>query len=207
MSLMSEHFNLAIWVSPVPVMRCQFIEAIIDAAKPMIGMPDKVACLNYERMSAEPEECWDGSALLEIELHEHEILAVYFASKAGKPGERSGLHINESAATGVYNLSLIPSDFESENFFEGLKALAIRLYQTAGKFTDSCLVGAGYEFEINSVGGDLRSTLQDISSEPGFIEIIVCPPKEGVDLPTVRFERTITPGYQLISNQNKGTRS
>ena len=60
---MSEHFDLAIWVSPAPAIRRQFIEAIIEAGKPIIGMPDKVNCLNYV-LRTEVGASWDAAAAL-----------------------------------------------------------------------------------------------------------------------------------------------
>lgn len=200
---MSEHFDLAIWVSPAPAIRRPFIEAIIEAGKPIIGKPDKVNCLNYV-LRTEVGESWNAAAaLLEKDLHD-ELLFVYLTPRTRESGERSSVHIDESAANGVYTLSLMQADFEGDNFFEELKALAIRLYQTAGKFTDSYSVVAGYEFEINSIEGDLHSTLKNALLEPERVEIVVCPANEMVDLPVDKFEKIITPGYQMIYKANDG---
>lgn len=195
---MPEHFNSAIWVSPTPAVRHEFIEAIIEAAKPFIGHPDRVNCLNYV-LQTELSESWDAAAaLLEKDLHD-ELLFVYLKPRTdGLSGERSEVCIDESATDAVYTLSLMQSDFEGENFFEELKALAIRLYQTAGKFADVYLVVAGYEFEINSAGGDLHSTLKNALLEPARIEIILCPGNERVDSSVGKFEKIVTPEYQMI---------
>lgn len=200
---MSEHFDLAIWVSPAPAIRRQFIEAIVEAGKPIIGKPDKVSCLNYV-LRTEVGESWDATAaLLEKNLHD-ELLSVYLTPRTRESGERSGVHIDESAANGVYTLSLMPADFEGDNFFEDLKALAIRLYQTAGKFTDSYLVVAGYELDIDSIEDDLHSTLKNALLEPQRVEIVVCPANEMVSLPADNFEKIMTPEYQIIYKVNDG---
>lgn len=202
---MPAHFDLVIWVSPAPAIRRPFIEAIVQAGKPIIGIPDKVNCLNYV-LGTEIGKSWDAAAaLLEKDLHD-ELLFVYLTPRTGESGERSGVHIDESAADGVYTLSLMQADFEGDNFFEGLKALAIRLYQIAEKFTNSYFVVAGYEFEINSIGGDLHSTLRNALLEPTRIEIIVCPANETVDLSPDEFEKTTTPGYQIIYKKQSKTK-
>lgn len=194
---MPEHFDLAIWVSPAPATRRPFIEAIVQAGRPIIGIPDKVNCLNYV-LGTEIGKSWDTAAtLLEKDLQD-ELLFVYLTPRTGESGERSGVDISESATDSVYTLSLMQADFEGDDFFEKLKSLAIRLYQTAEKFADSSLVVAGYEFEINSVGDDLHATLRNALLEPTRIEIIVCPASEVVDLSVDKFEKIVTSGYQII---------